>query len=275
MKKLLTALLLAIPVLAYGQKKTIPDNLVDVKNVVAYLDSAVTAMYGWEPVDSTYKHSADTLTAVIPQEVYDDARVTWAEFKRLIDADKYKEAYELYHEKNDGATKSNFGDFLIFLKHSSQRYIFFSEVVRRMTEEYEGTDKALEEYINNLQLEKAMEDLTIDMRPDNSFYVPEFYPYVVRDLGMGLAITGKMDEAQDMFSDLINAVYDMTGNALYANFVGTQYSAQLYLLDQKPDWALATWESFKVYLEENKSDYEEEELSNCMAKVEDIIQGLK
>jgi hypothetical protein len=135
-------------------------------------------------------------------------------------------------------------------------------------QEYKGEDEALDDYISNLQLEKALEDASIDMQADNTGYVPEVYPYVIRDLGMGLVVTGKMNEAQEMFSDMINGVYGLTGDALYANFVGTQYAAQLYILDSKPDWALATWDNFKDYLKENESDYDPEDLAKCLGQIE-------
>lgn len=285
----LSLALVFLTLVSCGQKRTIPENLVGVKRAVAMLDSAVTAMYGWEPRDSTYNHSLDTLVAglmndyhaddpeykyrdgsipAIRQSAYDEARVTWTEFKRLIDADKYEEALEFYLGEGDDYIKKNSGDFLVFLKHSTQRYVFFSDVLRRLMQEYKGDDEALNDYINNLQLEKALEDASIEMQADNTGYVPEVYPYVIRDLGMGLVVTGKMNEAQEMFSDMVNGVYSLTGDALYANFVGTQYAAQLYILDSKTDWALATWDNFKDYLKENESDYDPEDLAQCLAQIE-------
>lgn len=79
------------------QHTKVPESLTGVKEVVARLDSAVTAMYGWEPTDSTYNHSIDTLIFdimdeyenerpdadtgergeyAIQQKAYDDVRVT-------------------------------------------------------------------------------------------------------------------------------------------------------------------------------------------------------
>ena len=287
---------LSVFVIACGQKKPIPENLAGVKRAVAMLDSAVTAMYGWEPRDSTYNHSLDTLVAglmndyyaddpeyeyrdggvpAIQQNAHDEARTTWAEFKRLIDADKYEEALEFYLDEGDDYIKKNAGDFLVFLKHSTQRYVFYSDVLRRLMQEYKGDDEALEDYINNLQLEKALEDATIDLQADNNGYVPEVYPYVIRDLGMGLVVTGKIDEAKEMFSDLINGVYGLTGDALYANYHGTQYAALLYILDGKPDWAKATWENYKDYLEENRSDYDEESLEVCFKHIQEELDKLQ
>ena len=282
-------------IVACGHKKPIPENLIGVKRAVAMLDSAVTAMYGWEPRDSTYNHSLDTLVAgmmneynadnpeykyqdgsvpAIQQQAYDEARVTWAEFKRLIDADKYEEALNFYEGEGASSRGKNSGDFLVYLKHSTQRYVFFSDVLRRLMQEYKGDDYALEEYISLLQLEKALEDASIEMQADNTGYVPEVYPYVIRDLGMGLVVKGRMDEAQELFSDMVNGVYGLTGDALYANFLGTQYAAQLYILDSKPDWAKITWENFKDYLEDNKTDYDEEELRNCLESINKQISQL-
>ena len=162
----LSLALVFLTLVSCGQKRTIPENLVGVKRAVAMLDSAVTAMYGWEPRDSTYNHSLDTLVAglmndyhaddpeykyrdgsipAIQQSAYDEARVTWTEFKRLIDADKYEEALEFYLGEGDDYIKKNSGDFLVFLKHSTQRYVFFSDVLRRLMQEYKGDDEAMDD----------------------------------------------------------------------------------------------------------------------------------
>lgn len=86
-------------------------------------------------------------------------------------------------------------------------------------QEYKGDDVAREDFINNLQLEKAMEDVSIQLQADNTGYIPEVYPNVVRDLGFALASSGKMDEAHELFYDLIDGVYGLTGSALLANYI--------------------------------------------------------
>ena len=68
MKYLFLVILLVTNLVACDQKKSIPENLAGVKETVAQLDSAVTAMYGWEPRDSTYNHSVDTLVAGMMNE---------------------------------------------------------------------------------------------------------------------------------------------------------------------------------------------------------------
>ena len=295
-KKLSLILLLTSALAACGQNNSIPESLSEVKGIVAKLDSAVTAMYGWEPRDSTYNHSIDTVVSAImdqyetehpdrPKEVrtehavqqqaYDEARVTWAEFKRLIDADKYSEALDLYEGENASSRGKNSGDFLVFLKHSTQRYVFFSQVLLPMMQEYKDADSARVEYINLLHLEKAMEDGTIAMNAETTGYVPEVYPSMVMDLGFALLADGKMDEAQNLFGDIANAIYLQTDDALYANFIATKYAASLYLHDEKPDWARASWEDFKGYLEENKGDYDEEELARCLEKIDTEISNIR
>lgn len=295
MKPMLPIIAVFICCLSCAQSKSIPENLVGVKRTVAMLDSAVTAMFGWEPKDSTYNHTLDTLVAgmmneynaenpsyeyrdgnlpAIQQQAYDEARVTWAEFKRLIDADKYKEALDFYEGEGASSRGKNAGDFLVFLKHSTQRYVFFSDVLRRLMQEYKGKDESLKEYINLLQLEKALEDASIEMQADYTGYVPEVYPYVVRDLGLGLVATGKMDEAQNLFSDMAQGVYGLTGDALMANFAATSFTSQLYVFDGKPDWAIANWENFKEYLEDNRSDYDENELKHCCQRIQEEIDKL-
>ena len=296
MKRVIPILLAITCLFACGQKKQVPESLADIKAVVAHLDSTVTAMYGWEPSDSTYNHSVDTLVAdimnqyppegreageadysvpAIQQQAYDEARVTWATFKKLCDEDKYEEALDFYLADKPNEVGKNAGDFLVFFKHSTQRYTFLSAVLLPLMREYKGDEYALKHYIDDLQFEKAMEDFSIALNEENSGYVPEVYPAMVMDLGYALLADGRMDEAQELFGDLVNAVYGITGDALYANFLGTKYGARLYLKDGKDDWAVATWENFKDYLNENKADYTEEELSEIFGKIQEEIDAIQ
>ena len=296
MRNIITALVILVSIIACGQQKTIPENLSDVKTVVAQLDSAVTVMYGWEPRDSTYNHSVDTLVAgmmneykadnpeyehqdegvpAIQQQAYDEARLTWAEFKRLIDADKYEEALNFYLGEGKDYIKKNSGDFLVYLQHSTQRYVFFSQVLRPLMQEYKGEDAAREDYISNLQLEKALEDMSIELQADNTGYIPEVYPNVVRDLGIALASTGKIDEAHELFYDLIDGVYGLTGSALLANYVASDYAEDLYLIEDDVEGAIANWNRFKEAVEQNKSAYNPEEVKVCLRRIGEAIEELK
>lgn len=277
------------------QQKSIPESLVGIKDLVAQLDSAVTAMYGWEPRDSTYNHSVDTLVAgivneynaddpeyqhqdesvpAIDQQTYDKARDTWNSFKQLVDADRYEEALDFYLSGGDDDTNKNLGDFLVFLKHSTHRYTFFSEVLKPLMQEYKGNDFAREEYINLLQLEKALEDTSIELQSDNTGYVPEVYPNVVCDLGIALANSGKMDEAHELFYDLIDGVYGLTGSALLANYMASKYAERLYLIEGDKEGAIANWNRFKEAVEQNKSDFDPEEVEVCLERVEAAISAL-
>ena len=248
MKQLLSSALMLASVVACAQTTDVPENLVGVKEVVAQIDSAVTSMYGWEPADSTYNPATDTLMASIldqlpdhpiqsagsvRQVAYNQARVTWTHFKQLIDADEYEKALDFYLSEDENGKKA--GDFLLFLKHSSQRYPFLSQVLRPLMFEYKGADYALEAYVNALRLEKAMEDASIDLSAETNRYVPEVYPFVVRDLCLGLAVMGEMEEAEGLASDMARGVYGLTGDVLYCNYVATQLLAQMYTYVDKLD----------------------------------------
>ena len=288
MKQLLSLTLMLASVVACAQTTDVPENLIGVKEVVAQIDSTVTAMYGWEPADSTYNPSTDTLVAsildnlsnplkqsggAVRQEAYNQARITWAEFKRLVDTDAYEKALNFYLSEDKEGKKA--GDFLLYLKHSSQRYAFFSQVLRPLMLEYKGADEALEDYVNNLRLEKAMEEASIDLSANSNGYVPEVYPFVVRDLCMALAVMGEMEEAKGLASDMAKGVYGLTGDVLYCNFVATQLLAQMYTYVDKPDQAKTTWTDFRDYLLENKSDYNEESLTQCLAAIDVALKDLE
>lgn len=287
---------LAAFVIACGQKKSVPESLKGIKKNVAQIDSAVNAMYGWEPRDSTYNHSVDTLVAgimneynaddpeyqhldentpAIEQQAYDEARITWAEFKRLIDVGKYEEALDFYEGKNASSRGKNSGDFLVYLKHSTQRYVFYSEVLRPLMQEYRENTYALEESINILQLEKALEDASIQMQTDNTGYVPEVYPRVVMDLGIALAESGKIDDARNLFYDLINGVYGLSGSALLANYIASDYAEKLYLIEGDKEGAIANWNRFKDAIEQSKENYDPEEYELCLNKIKQATESLQ
>ena len=268
----------------------LPETLVAVKTTVARLDSAVNSLYGWEPQDSTYNHAVDTVVneivnqynedkednyiarsasePAISQNAYNQARSTWSEFKQLIDADKYEEALEFYFSDSPDGEGKREGDFLLFLKHSTYRYTFDSEVLLPLMRELRGDTFAVDHYIDILQLEKVLEDAGMAMNQSEEPYIPEVYPYVVTDLGFALSAAGKMEEALNLSGDLMSAIYDMSDSAIQANFTGTQYVAQLHVLTGNLDGAIAIWEKFEQYLEEYKSDYSEEELQDAAAHIE-------
>lgn len=287
---------LATSTIACGQKKNVPESLVGIKENVALLDSAVNAIYGWAPRDSTHDASVDTLVAnalmeyeterpdrnldvgsavTIEQSAYDDARETWAKFKRLCDKEKYEEALDYYLADKINGKGTNAGDFLLFLKHSSYRFYFFSEVLLPLMSEYKGVEFARKQYIDLLQLEKALEDTSIALQADGNGYIPEVYPYVIKDLGLALTADGKLDEALELSEDLINIVYQISGEPLYANFVGTQYAAKLYLVLDDKENAVGVWEDFKRFLDDTADDYPAEIIEEVQTQIQEEINAIQ
>ena len=296
-KSLLTIILAIFAIIGCGQKKneSVPEYLSDIKVVVAQLDSSVNSLYGWEPQDSTYNHSVDTWVYdvleqykkdrpnanigvrseyAIDQKTYDEARVVWAEFKRLCEADMYKEALDLYEGGDVGSREKNAGYFLVYLKHSILRYTFFSKVVFPLMIEYRGNEYALEEYTNILKLEKAMEDLSFEMSRDSSYF-PEVYPDVVSDLGFTLTMMGRVDEALELVPDMIKGFFALTGDALVSNYNGTKLAAKIYMLVEREDLAIAAWDHFKSYLDENRNDYDSDDLADCLESIDGEIAEIK
>lgn len=287
---------LATSIIACGPQKCIPESLIGIKENVARIDSTVNAIYGWEPRDSTHDASVDTLVENVMKEyeaerpnsalganlatgleqsAYDEARVTWAEFKRLCNQEKYEEALDYYFADKPNGNGSNSGDFLLFLKHSSPRFFFFSEVLFPMMLEYKGVEFARKKYIDLLKLEKALEDTSIAIQADGNGYIPEVYPYLIKELGLALTADGKLDEALELADDLINIVYQTSGETLYANFVGTQYAAKLYLyLDDKKN-AIGIWEDFKRFLDDTTDDYPAEIYEEVQAHIQEQIDQIQ
>lgn len=260
-------------------RNNVPESLIGLKESVAKIDSAVYARYGINPNDYDLGlegvNEVDGFMDATEKESFDKACKTWKHFKRLCDAEKYEDAlnYYLGNEKKSGLR--NDGQFLIFLNHSLQRYLFFSGVLKPLMLEYKGIEFTNSKYIELMSLEKDLEDMTIASHAEDTGYVPEIYPLVIRDLGSALAASGKIKEAQELFNDLIHAMYGLTGDALYSNFYGAMYSAKLFEDNGYNDLAIINFEDFLDYLGEHKDDFEEVEYNQCVSKVHSEIERLK
>ena len=279
MKSALPILISILFVSSCHNNHSVPESLVGVKEVVAELDSVINASYGWEPRDSTYNKTVDTILAAIPREegeaplrieqkAYDDARMTWTKFKSLCDADKYEEALEYYFSSEDGKDGANAGDFLVHLRHSSLRYTFFSEVLLPLMQEYKGLDFARKEYIELLQMEKALEDMSIGLQENGNRYVPDVYPDVIFELGYALADDGQYAEAHSLFPELIKGLYGLTGDVLSTYFIGTKYSSVLLCREGRYDKAKSAWDTLTTFLQDFRDNYEDSEFEECLKRIQ-------
>ena len=296
MKQELTILLVLVCAMGCGQKKAhMPESLRGVNDAIAYIDSCVASLYGWEPQDSTYDHAKDQWVFdmlddyrkhnpdyeihgdgeyPIAQSRYDDARKTWAEFRSLCNAEKYKDAID-YYDGGGAGQKMRTEYFLLYLKSSSIRYAFFAQVLWPLLATYRDLDYAYETYITLLKLEKSIEDLSFVYDKDGSYYYPEVYPDVVSSLGFALTEVGRVEEALALFTDVIEGVYAITDDVLVANYHGTYYRAKVFCIADRVDLALKVFENLKSVLEKDKSSYDPDELAECLQVIDEQINVLK
>lgn len=268
-----------------------PEYLKDIVKEVRQLDSAVNAIYGWEPRDSTFDPATDTVVAEMMnryyeelididsvssdrQQSYDEARETWAEFKRLCENGLFKKALDLYMAEDSCAQKSNAGDIIIHLKHSSNRYGFCSRVLYPLLRAYNDSNSANIEYVEALRAEKAFEEMTILMNAEGSGYVPEVYPTLVVELGTKLAEMDKAKEAVEFTGSLINALYALTEDPLYSNYIGIFYAAHIYLMDDDHESAIRMWEGLRTFLD-NSKNYTPEDLVNYYSAIDNRIEAIR
>ena len=271
--------------LSCGQVKPTPESMTDIKGILAKLDSAITEIPGQGAVAPSIDSLVARITgsadieeqakdmAATRQGTRDKARASWNKFKSLCDSDKYGEALDFYLGDNADGEKTA-GDFLVFLGTSTHRFTFFSLVLMPMMIEYKGYDFALEKYIDTLQMEKEMEDLTIAMHSETNGYVPDVYPFVIEDLGTALVYAGKIDEAKELTGDYIQGIYSLSGNILLARLKGAYYTADLFVRNEDPKGAISSWESFKSLIERNKKEIAQEDYAQCMEIINKEINKL-
>ena len=269
-----------------------PEYLRDIMKEVRQIDSAVNAIYGWEPRDSTFNSRTDTVVADMMnryyqesiaidsisngrQRSYDQARTTWTEFLRLCEEGQFKSALDFYLAKDSCSRSSNAGDFIVHLKHSSNRYKFYSKVLYPLLRAYNDSYSADKEYIEVLSAEKVFEEMTILTCAEGNNYVPEVYPMLVIDLGAKLVEVDRIKDAVGFTGRLIEALYRSTGDALYSNFVGTDYACRIYLLADDHDNAIGTWEYFRTFLEDCQEDFDPKEFAIFRRETEKKIEAIR
>lgn len=160
---------------------------------------------------------------------YDSAALAWNGFKQLCLNKKYKEAHDYYFSERKE------GDIMVHLRHSTPRFNFYSGVLWPLMKEYENYDDALEKYINLLKLEFYMEQMSITLGEADNNYFPEIYPAVIMELGCALTDSGNLDEALELCDDLAGAVYSLTNDKQFTNYMLTKYSASVFKIADQPE----------------------------------------
>ena len=242
---------------------SIPERLEGVKEAVFFLDSAVNALVGWEA------------NSGITMEDLESAEKTWAKFKKLCEDDEYEKALGFYYETDEDSQKRNSGDFILFLKHSTNQYVFVSSVLKPLLFEYRDRTFALEELVGILQFQKTLGDLLLYANADNDEYVPEVYVLVVRDLGYALAELGRVEEAFDLLEDFVRGIYRLVDSQLRANFLATIYISSVDMIAGDPNAAIDAWTEFKSYHLAHGDEYDPEELNSYLEQADEEIAEIK
>ena len=61
----------------------------------------------------------------------------------------------------------------------------------------------------------------------------------------------------------------------YNNYNGTKLAAKIYMLVEREDLAIAAWDHFKSYLDENRNDYDSDDLADCLESIDGEIAEIK
>ena len=203
------------------------------------------------------------------QEGYDDAHLVWDKFCNLCVKGKFKKAYEYYKD-------NNYGEFMVYLKVSSYRYAFLTNILWPFMQEYESPSDALSEYVSLLKLEYSMEQMSMMMNSGEDYYTPEHYPALIMELGNALAMSGNDEEAIAMSEDLMHTLCMQTGNEVLSNFMTASYASGVLSIAGKNSLAIDVLETFKQYVENKAEEIEnEEDIIRYMFLADKAISNLK
>ena len=252
-----------------SQKTSVGIDPASIKQAIEMIDSARLALIGFEPKEPGYQPDANPL-GVPTQESFDSAAVTWGTFVRLCREDKLKEAYDLYDE--DGKR----GDFMVCLKHSTNRYYFYTYVLKPMMYEFEPKDSADVKYLNLMKVEYYLGEDMMQNMVGNNDYIPDTFPDLTFELGIMLAEMDRIDEALEMIGSFGYAVQGLYGNPAFTNFEITLYVAQVYYAAGDVGQAIATLEDYKEYTSGHKDPGRNpEEYDYYCSLVDDAIEDIR
>lgn len=229
------------------------------------IDSTVASLKGY---GTKAYPELDSLGLGAPsQEAYDIAKNTWTQFETFCFKRDYKGAYGLFNEEEKP------GDFLVYLKHSSARYKFDTDVLRPIIYEYEQEDVADSLYIKILETEYWLENGTMRLGAGN---IPDPYPVLVTEFGCLLSKVGRIDDAFGLLEDFAYAVKSLTGDLVFTYYKLTLLIADFHSAAGNVEAALKTLEDYKAYSAEHMSTFrEEKEYKHYMSLVDKRMSELK
>ena len=232
------------------------------------IDSSRLVLVGFEPKYPEYQ-SEDNPFGVPTQESFDSAAVTWSTFVQLCEKDKFKKAYDFYNE--DG----KHGDFMVCMKHSTNLYYFYRDVIGPMMYEFEPKDSADVKYLNLLKLEHYLGECMMQYEAGSSDCIPATFPDLTVELGMMLAERGRIDEAMEMVKSFAYAVQWLNGNPAFTSFNIALYVAHLYYAAGDITQAIEALEDYKQYTSENKDpDRDPKEYEYYCSFVDEMIERM-
>ena len=190
------------------------DNSLDTKAI----HSAIQEIESY--LDSLDRNRDIPADAVPNKATRDSAKIVWESFVQKFSESKYEEAYNTY--KNNGA------DFKVHLTHSTPRYVFLSEVLHPLMQEYENPDSLDIKYLDELAFEYYMQVASIQFATEDNPYVPEVHHLTIIDYGRALNQAGRREEALNLTPELKDAVLFLTEDAMEANYAIAAYGAHLF-----------------------------------------------
>lgn len=239
-----------------------------IKETLEVLDSARLALVDSDSKEREYRPE-EYLFGVPSQESYDSSVVVWNTFVKLCKKDKFKEAYDYYNEEENSV------EFIICLKHSTNQYIFYKDVLKPMMYEFEPKDSADVKYLSILVFEHYLGEWMIEFWAGETDYVPASFPDLTFDLGTMLAAQGQIDEALEMVKSFAYAVQGLNGNPAFTNFNTALYVACIYYAAGDIAQAIVTLEEYKEYTAEHKDpDRDPQEYESYCSYVDREIERM-
>lgn len=258
---LLTALLLATNACSQNSTETIlsDEDRTGIINAIEAIENRQAEIDAAGTFDEII---ADIYDIESTQKAYE----TWQEFTDFCRNGKYKEAYEFH------STSFNDVYILIYLRHSSNRYDFFSRVMKPLLLNYDRN--GLAKYIGILEIEMEMQEDSITYEDEEVTYLPETYPALLMELGTSYMENGQEDDAFSLIRAVDDAFTIQTNRRPVGALLALTFNAELLLMKDNVEAAAECMNIFINFIENNKDEISLEDFEGLKNRAEQIRESI-
>lgn len=204
-------------------------------------------------IDSLDQNNIMLPSQSLNKATIESAEIVWKKFTEQCIKQNYNVAYRIFNKHK--------GDFKVYLKHSSTRYIFLCDIYYPFLLAFECPNDVDMKFLEEIEIEYQLQVASIKNMSKDKPYVPEYHPNTIMDYGRCLNRLGRTDDAVNLATELKDAVLFLSNDKMEANYAVAWYGAHIFKDVGQIDAALNLLFKFKHDIHTWKTEDREDELT--------------